>query len=123
MMLAIRCRVVEQQHLIRSEYQKLMIVLLWEINHNGTIQIRWTSIKPAPDALLEMISCNCKAVRSCSSNRCQCFSHQLKSSEARGYRNCFNEYQEEDDDDDDILDDDSDSFDEFDSEESDGNTE
>ena len=41
----------------------------WEIDRYQKTKIRWSTLKPAPDALMEMISCGYKT-GTCTTNRC-----------------------------------------------------
>ena len=48
------------------------------------------SKKPAPDSLLEYISCNCKANNSCSTQRYRCRANGLKCTDVCACSNCQN---------------------------------
>ena len=64
----------------------------WDIDKYKKIQIRWSTIKPPPDAVLEMISWGCKT-GTCTTNRCECHRHHLKCSDIYGCQNCSNQFQ------------------------------
>ena len=42
--------------------------------------------------MLEMVSCGCKT-GTCTTNRCQCYCHQLKCSDVCGCQNCSNKFE------------------------------
>ena len=46
------------------------------IREDGALSIQWTLNRPAPDEILEFISCNCKKSK-CATNDCQCKSVSL----------------------------------------------
>ena len=49
----------------------------WKINNdNDEINILWLGIKPAPDEVLELLSCTCRRV--CSEDSCCCMKALLK---------------------------------------------
>jgi hypothetical protein len=61
--------------------------------------VDWMEGKPAPDAILELLSCNCK--KQCSSSRCVCVANGLRCTDMCRLQDCENQpstEQEEDDD-------------------------
>ena len=55
----------------------------WERVADGRIDIMWNTLKPAPDALLEFVACNCKKNR-CVNNKCRCQKAYLKCTDLCG---------------------------------------
>ena len=48
----------------------------WSFDENGDIIIKWLGTKPAPEEILELLSCLCK--RSCTLEKCCCMKAGLK---------------------------------------------
>ena len=61
-----------------------------------TLEIKWMNQKPAPDALLEFLSCGCKKSE-CRNNRCVCVVNGLKCTDICGCTTCANSAPDEDD--------------------------
>ena len=40
-------------------------------NENGSLEISWANEKPAPESILEFVTCNCRKSR-CIKNQCSC---------------------------------------------------
>ena len=59
----------------------------WKITANS-IEIQWMSGPPAPEAILEFLSCKCK--RACKAPRCQCVNNNLRCTAACKLQNCNN---------------------------------
>eukprot|EP00794_Sanderia_malayensis_P014792 gene14792-16327_t len=68
----------------------------WKINSDA-LEIEWMTKSPAPDSILELVSCNCKKAK-CAMQNCVCVSHGLKCTDMCGCTNCNNDLEEEDDD-------------------------
>eukprot|EP00794_Sanderia_malayensis_P002342 gene2342-2695_t len=68
----------------------------WKINSDA-LEIEWMTKSPAPDSILELVSCNCKKAK-CATQNCVCVSHGLKCTDMCGCTNCNNDLEEEDDD-------------------------
>ena len=66
----------------------------WERNENK-LQIRCTTKKPAPDEVLEFVICNSKKSR-CETNKCPCFSLDMKCTDLCNCRSCSNVNTDED---------------------------
>ena len=71
----------------------------WTVSAQNHLQIYWTSLPPAPDAVLNMISCAC-AKSKCAAEGCSCLSVRLKCTDLCKYKNCKNTPDETDDSDD-----------------------
>ncbi|KAG0710132.1 hypothetical protein GWK47_023437 [Chionoecetes opilio] len=48
----------------------------WELDDGGTLKIRWMAGLPAPDVVLNLISCTCR--RTCRPSDCSCILNGLK---------------------------------------------
>lgn len=81
----------------------------WKLDE-GNICIDWMSEKPAPDAILEFVSCNCKKNK-CQTGSCSCKSFELVRTEACGCSYCENCTSDDDTDIEEDSDNDSDSSD------------
>ena len=60
----------------------------WEIK-DGLMEIQWMLRKPAPDVVLDLVSCSCKKKR-CVSANCACKSHGLPCTDLCGCIDCEN---------------------------------
>ena len=101
------CRHCLRKHIDRANYQALIWKNClkplptipepeghgWKIE-NGDLVIDWTSIAPAPDTILELLSCNC--ARSCNNN-CVCVTNGLRCTDMFRMKNCSNMADEGDD--------------------------
>ena len=67
----------------------------WIITGSGDLEIKWMAQKPAPDSILEMVSCNCKRTK-CQSESCSCFAHRLKCTDMCNCSKCENEFDDDD---------------------------
>ena len=98
------CRYCLFKHILRANYQALVWksclvacpVIPAPIGHgwkhegeNDAYAIDWMSVNPAPNAVLEFLSCNCS--RSCESNRCSCVANGLKCTDMCRLRDCTNQ--------------------------------
>ena len=63
---------------------------------NGILEPKWMNQKPAPDSLLEFLSCSCKK-SGCQNNRCICIANVLKCTDLCNCTTCTNQSQDEDD--------------------------
>ena len=81
----------------------------WTIGHDGQLDIKWMTGAPAPQVIMEFLSCKC--LRKCQLPECECMSNDLKCVEKYRLHDCANTKDVEDDDDDDsrLNDEDSDS--------------
>ena len=75
---------------------------LWKVDENDCLDIEWGSLKPAPNDILKMISCDC---RSCVAGSCACIDNQLSCTDAYHKKECANfmfekEHEDEDEEDD-----------------------
>ena len=59
----------------------------WTLN-NDILEIVWMLNKPAPDEIIELISCSCRK-NACKSNRCVCKSHSLHCTDLCSCDNSF----------------------------------
>ena len=67
----------------------------WDVK-DGKLSIQWMLRPPAPEEVLNLISCNCKKSK-CQSNLCVCQNHGLKCTDLCNCSNCENEADEFDD--------------------------
>lgn len=65
----------------------------WSTNEEGELEIKWMSGSPAPDAVLQFLSCRC--VRSCKLPDCTCLSNGLKCTNLCKLQTCGNQCSEE----------------------------
>lgn len=56
----------------------------WRIEGNGDLTIDWLSLPPAPQSILEFLSCKCKT--GCARGNCSCRRHMLLCTDACGCR-------------------------------------
>ena len=63
---------------------------------NGMLETNWMSQKPAPDTLLEFLSCGCKK-SGCQNNMCICIANGLKCTDICSCTDCTNCLPDEDD--------------------------
>ena len=61
----------------------------WSRDENGNLTIKWTSLKPAPEEILELLSCHCK--RKFHQETCPCWINGLKCTDACHTFECDNE--------------------------------
>ena len=66
----------------------------WGIDKYQKNEIRWSFLKSAPDAVLEVISCGCKT-GTCTTSRFQWHRHKLKCSDVYGCQNCSNQFEKD----------------------------
>ena len=67
------------------------------ILENGELKIDWMKQKPAPDSILEFVSCKCSKSM-CKSGLCQCFKMSLRCTDACNCNNCENIVNEDEED-------------------------
>ncbi len=60
----------------------------WVLSDNGELMINWMTGEPAPDTVLEFLSCKCK--KSCKLPRCQCMVNGLPCTQACTLQDCDN---------------------------------
>ncbi|KAJ8414129.1 hypothetical protein AAFF_G00067270 [Aldrovandia affinis] len=66
----------------------------WARNDDGQLTVEWMRGSPAPEAVLQLLSCNCS--RRCKLPECQCMSSGLKCTNLCKLQTCDNQPQEED---------------------------
>ena len=76
----------------------------WIMDENGTLQIQWMLLPPAPEEVMQFITCGCLK-SGCATNICVCKSHGLPCTDLCKCKNCTNS---SGDDDEDFSDNDSD---------------
>ena len=79
----------------------------WRIDRDAGMEIQWMTQKPAPDSIVELVSCNCKKSK-CSNQSCVCVAYGLNCTDICNCSNCDNEAVEEE-----YIDDENDSDSEF----------
>lgn len=65
----------------------------WSTNDEGQLEIQWMRGPPAPDAVLQFLSCKC--VRSCKLPECPCLNNGLKCTNLCKLQTCANQCSEE----------------------------
>ncbi len=65
----------------------------WTTDDEGKLVIEWMRGSPAPDAVLQLLSCKCK--RSCKLPDCTCLSNGLKCTDMCKLQTCSNQPSEE----------------------------
>ncbi|KAJ8403211.1 hypothetical protein AAFF_G00354280 [Aldrovandia affinis] len=66
----------------------------WARNDDGQLTVEWMQGSPAPEAVLQLLSCNCS--HRCKLPECQCMSSGLKCTNLCKLQTCDNQPQEED---------------------------
>ena len=66
----------------------------WAKNDDGQLTVEWMRGYPAPDAVLQLLSCKCS--RGCKLSECQCMSNGLKCTNMCKLQTCANQPQDED---------------------------
>ena len=61
----------------------------WNLK-DGVLYVDWMSQLPAPQEMLEFISCGCKSTGSCTTNRCSCYKNSLPCTDCCGCLQCGN---------------------------------
>ena len=102
------CRDSVQNHIRRANYQcfvwKQCLEQFPDIpdleDHgwkyeNGSVSIIWMNGPPAPEAVLNLLSCNCS--RRCTEGNCSCLMNGLKCTDMCKLKNCDNSAQDDDD--------------------------
>ena len=60
----------------------------WEMNENEPISIKWNTVKPAPEEILELMFCNCS--KRCLCESCFCIQNGLLCTDACTKVDCEN---------------------------------
>lgn len=60
----------------------------WMLDEDGMLNIKWMTGSPAPEAVLELLSCSCS--KSCQLPLCTCMANNLKCTSACKLSNCGN---------------------------------
>ena len=67
----------------------------WERGNDGKLEIKWTSLLPAPEEILDLLSCDCR--RECKMETCICLTNNLNCADACHSFICDNSHNSEDD--------------------------
>ncbi|KAG0724037.1 hypothetical protein GWK47_041478 [Chionoecetes opilio] len=65
----------------------------WELGDGGSLKIRWMAGLPAPDVVLNLISCTCR--RTCRPSDCSCILNGLKCTVVCKLQGCSNMVQDD----------------------------
>ena len=65
----------------------------WTTDDDGKLAIEWMSGSPAPDAVLQLLTCKC--TRSCKLSECTCLTNGLKCTDMSKLQTCSNQPSEE----------------------------
>ena len=74
----------------------------WDVGEDERVTIKWMTLPPAPDSVLEFV--NCKCTKGCENRRCSCVKGNLKCTDACKCTDCKNGRPGENDDTDDEYD-------------------
>ena len=66
----------------------------WARDDDGRLTVKWMKGSPAPDVVLQLLSCNCS--RKCKLPECPCLTNGLKCTSMYKLQTCDNQTQEED---------------------------
>ena len=72
------------------------IGLGWEENDDGDLVIKWNTILPAPEEILQLMYCSCS--KKCVPGSCPCVDNSLACTDACANQNCENFPSEEEED-------------------------
>ena len=100
------CRDALQQHAKRANYQAAIWWHAlhpwteaqsanghgWSIGSDNSITVNWTTQLPAPQQLLELVSCSCK--KGCGTAMCSCHSNGMQCTDVCQCVDCVNRSQE-----------------------------
>ena len=67
----------------------------WERGTDGKLEIKWTSLLPTPEEILDIVSCDCR--RECKTETCICLTNNLNCTDACHSFICDNSHNSEDD--------------------------
>ena len=67
----------------------------WSTDSEGNITVEWMKGPPAPMAVLELMSCQCR--RKCQLPDCTCLAYKLKCTEMCRLQTCENQRQDDED--------------------------
>ena len=82
----------------------------WEMQDGG-ILIKWNTVKPAPEEVLELMYCTC--FKKCVLETCPCVQNGLFCTDACWKKDCENYLDEDDENDELVSDEDDDEYNEF----------
>ena len=60
----------------------------WQLDDSGSISIKWTSVNPAPEEVLQLMFCTCP--RKCVQGKCNCIDNGLRCTDACVKQDCEN---------------------------------
>ncbi len=60
----------------------------WSVDSDGNVLCNWMNLPPAPDSVLEFISCKC--TKGCQNNRCSCVKATLPCTDLCKCNGCKN---------------------------------
>ena len=66
----------------------------WTMDDDGSLVIEWMRGSPAPEAVLQLMSCKC--IRACKLPHCVCLVNQLKCNSMCRMQSCTNETTDDD---------------------------
>ena len=103
------CQDALKHHLRRTNYQSAIwnrsleqypmilnpVGVGWERGNDGKLEIKWTSLLPAPEEILDLLSCDCR--RECKMETCICLKNNLNCADACHSFICDNSHNSEDD--------------------------
>ena len=67
----------------------------WTRLESGELDIQWTTLRPVPEHVLKLLSCNCS--KHCKENRCPCILNKLHCTDACHSFDCDNQLEDESD--------------------------
>lgn len=66
----------------------------WIQLENGSLDVQWTTIRPAPEHVLELLACSCK--KHCKEGICPCMLNKLNCTDACHSFECSNQIDDSD---------------------------
>jgi hypothetical protein len=92
------CQDCLTRHILRANYQTAIwkrstqgtspVGRGWQLNE-GTLAIHWMAGRPAPEAVLDLLSCSC--ARKCDLQNCQCLKNGLRCTDMCRLQTCGNQ--------------------------------
>ena len=88
-LMRVNYQVAEWKGALNSEHMPANPIGSGWILEDGNLSIHWTINKPAPEEILEFVSCSCKKSK-CTTNNCQCRAIELQCTDLCGCCQCNN---------------------------------
>ena len=82
-------------HLFLIKHHEIIMERVRKKNEHKP-QIKLTTKRPVPVEVLEFVTCNCKKKSRCETNKCPCFSLDMKCTDLWSCESCSNTYTDQD---------------------------